>query len=755
MDNNLISISPQFTVHVIDPQQLLLLSEQRSFRLKGKLYVALLPYLNGTRTVAQIYEAFEKRAPRELIHKALTNLLEKKFAIYVAQHLPVATQAIWVELGLEPLEVEKNLKQASFSVSSLTDSHASVASAHALTEALKNNGLSVVNAAQAEVLILSVDDYLNPELAARNLELRAQGRSWMLFKGAGTQPVWGPLFRPDSQSCWACFSAYMLENRPGDRLLAGQDQSSRPAKAYSPGSIQFAASLAALDVARTFAQGDALALQSHVFSFNLANRLHETHLVRTNAACPVCGVAYDGESVLRKAMAPLVLKPLAVSSLVDGGWRVRSAAEVVSKLERYVSPLTGVISGLEDKSLSEGLPVFAARQMSPVHISPQANRSIGKPSGAMGKGMSPAQAKASCLAEAIERYLCGYTGREPRRLARWRELGDAAPHPYTYLNYSEQQFNDREVWNQTNTGFNWVGERFDEEQQIDWTPAWSLTHHALRWLPTRFCYFNYGGESKNEFCRSDSNGCASGSTLEEAVLQGFFELIERDACALWWYNRLRVPQFNIETLDDPFQRKLQAYSHTIKRGLHVLDLTTDLGIPVAMAISYRLEDGGGIYFGLGSHLDVKIAISRALSELNQLLAFENETRPISQETIEQAQGDDVTMLSWLKYQTLETASYCAAEGVSDIASYHAPVMHDLRQAIEHCTRIVSEHGFDMIVLDLTREEIEFSAARVVIPGLRHFWARFRQGRLYSVPVDLGYLEQPKAENELNPIPFFL
>ena len=36
--------------YALDERQVLLLSEQRSFRLTGKLYVALLPFLDGNRT---------------------------------------------------------------------------------------------------------------------------------------------------------------------------------------------------------------------------------------------------------------------------------------------------------------------------------------------------------------------------------------------------------------------------------------------------------------------------------------------------------------------------------------------------------------------------------------------------------------------------------------------------------------------------------------------------------------------------------
>ena len=56
----------------------------------------------------------------------------------------------------------------------------------------------------------------------------------------------------------------------------------------------------------------------------------------------------------------------------------------------------------------------------------------------------------------------------------------------------------------------------------------------------------------------------------------------------------------------------------------------------------------------------------------------------------------------------------------------------------------------MLVLDQTREEIGLPVVKVIVPGLRHFWARFAPGRLYDVPVKMGLLDKPHRENELTP-----
>ena len=62
---------------------------------------------------------------------------------------------------------------------------------------------------------------------------------------------------------------------------------------------------------------------------------------------------------------------------------------------------------------------------------------------------------------------------------------------------------------------------------------------------------------------------------------------------------------------------------------------------------------------------------------------------------------------------------------------------------------------EVLVLNQTRPDIELPAVKVIVPGLRHFWARFGPGRLYDTPVDMGWLPKALDESELNPIPLFL
>ncbi len=76
---------------------------------------------------------------------------------------------------------------------------------------------------------------------------------------------------------------------------------------------------------------------------------------------------------------------------------------------------------------------------------------------------------------------------------------------------------------------------------------------------------------------------------------------------------------------------------------------------------------------------------------------------------------------------------------------------DRREQVLTCMRTVKQAGMDFLVLDQTRPDIEVPVARVIVPGMRHFYIRFAPGRLYDIPVKLGWLERPRTEAELNPV----
>ena len=206
-----------------------------------------------------------------------------------------------------------------------------------------------------------------------------------------------------------------------------------------------------------------------------------------------------------------------------------------------------------------------------------------------------------------------------------------------------------------------------------------------------------------------------------------------------------LPSFGLPYLTD-----LAAHYDSLDRDLWALDLTHDLGIPVFAGLSCRRETRGQVLFGLGCSLDPAVALLRAFAELNQFISG---IGPKAQAPL----GDEES-LRWLRTATLDNRPYLAPDpGVpprrpGDFAN---AASGDLLADIQYCKGLVEAKGMEMLVLDLTRADAGMPVAKVIVPGLRHFWARFAPGRLYDVPVAMGWLERPVPEAELNPTPVFV
>ena len=323
--------------------------------------------------------------------------------------------------------------------------------------------------------------------------------------------------------------------------------------------------------------------------------------------------------------------------------------------------------------------------------------------------------------------------------APYLEVAERAVHPDNLQLFSDSQRREREERNAAaDDSRHWIPEPFDPEQPVAWTEAWPISGDEPRLVPTAFCYLGFPLAEGHRFCRGDSNGCAAGNEPEEAVLQGMLELVERDAVALWWYTRARRPGIDLSHSRSPYVSDVVDAYAALGRDVWALDLTNDLGIPAVAALSCRSEDGRSVTLGFGAHLDAEIALVRALSELVQT-TFGVEAAP---------RGP--TLERWLAEVTPTDEPWLAADGLTEPAP--SGVSGDLADDVHSCADAIERAGYETLVVDLTLPDVGVPVVRVLSPGLRHFWPRFAPGRLYDVPVALGWVERPVRERDLNPYP---
>lgn len=728
---DVLRFAPNFTAYVLPPDVVCLYSENRKFFLHGALYCAVVTAIGKNGKAAQeIVRALSKSFPADKIDEAIKRLIERRYVVTDAS--PASSGAVagyWASLGLPPEIAEQNLRNCPVRIEAID-----VKGAKELSAALSKFGVQIAKRSP-KLTITLVNDYLDRRLAEMNQDRVADKTPWLLVQPSGVFPLVGPVFKPGESACWTCLFDRMIRNREIKGFL---DRGPAQAVAVSPlvsdsvgeTSIHFAA----VEIAKAIATGFRTDLRDHIASFDLTGAVIAKHYVAKRPQCPTCGSKKLQNP--RRAATPVELAEGTKLIMTSGGYRTVTSRATVARFRKHVSPLTGVVSRLEriEADLPMNTNFFAHHNFSAPAWNVDQLRS-GLSGGSFGKGSTAEQGEASALMEAIERYSGIFQGDEIRMGRRFTDFdpGDAYLANDVQL-FSDAQFESRNAPQADDS--HPIPEPLDPSTRIEWSPAWSLRDKRFKYFPTGLLYFFYGHS------HTDSNGCAAGNTREEAIVQGFLELVERDAYAIWWYNRLQRAELDLTQFDDSYVRDFQTQFAEMGRKLWVLDVTSDLGIPTYVAIMHWMQNGHeNIEFGSGAHFDRRIALLRALTELTQFMSI----GMMGGGSGEKPTLDGETPLRLDDYPFLLPAEKPIVPPAPSLK-----VHNNTRDQVNACVEIATHAGYDFLVLDQTRPDVEVPVVRVIVPGMRHFYRRFAPGRLYDVPVKLGLLDRPRLESELTP-----
>jgi len=226
------------------------------------------------------------------------------------------------------------------------------------------------------------------------------------------------------------------------------------------------------------------------------------------------------------------------------------------KFHILANPLTGLLLGVQVLPRAFGLSWAHGSALLP---RPH------PPTGASGCGVTPAEARARMVAEAVERHSIAYAGDEPLEIEAYSDSGAETKH-----------FPAREIF----------------------------LHHPE------------GGP--------DSTGCAAAPTLEMARRHAWLEVLERDAFTRWWTRRTaRRP---LDFAPSPWLETVRQALAQGQRTLWWLDLSRHEGVTVAAALSSK-PDGREVYLGAAADFEPSMAVERATRELLQFLVWDQITGP--------------------------------------------------------------------------------------------------------------------------------
>ncbi len=306
----------------------------------------------------------------------------------------------------------------------------------------------------------------------------------------------------------------------------------------------------------------------------------------------------------------------------------------------------------------------------------------------MGKGATPAQAEASALMELVERFsFFSYVAEGPLTFARPRE------HPGLALDFSclaRSLFDDSpEAARAAALYPGWP---------LYLAPATNLTRGEAVLLPFHWFYLI-----------EEYNGPAAGNCLEEAILQGLCEVVERHVGSVISHDRLNTPLIDPDTIPDPVAVELLEKFRRNGIQVYLRDFSLNTGIPSVGGLAYdpaTFPEDSEIVFTCGTTPDPGKSVVRVLTEIAQL-AGDFHRRTTYRPTLP-------------KYETLEAAAYLMAEGPMAPLSSLPNLGHDnLAEEVRRCLAALQRLDLEVLVVDVTHPDLQIPAVYVLIPGT-HF-----------------------------------
>ena len=737
-------LAPHCRVITVPPDAIVIVSDVDDLRLTGELFSDLSRHLDGTRTIAEITDLMVANgsATADEVPAAIEILLQGGFIVDARNHQnPQDLYRLWWSNSSAATTAKVHV------VSVGETPHS------ALERVLVEHGFTL-DSSQPDVVVLLTDDYLNPELLKKTERIPVPV---LLAMAAGVRPTVGP-WLGEPGPCYVCLAVRLQFNRQVEAdALAKGDRMGPTSRGWTPSTAAHTASEIALMIERRLrglsSSHDHVdpAIANLIVIDHLTGDRSVHHVVR-RPQCVRCGSRLSVDS----DHFDIVLQPGALDSKDDGAYRRFTPAQTLTTYSHHVSSRTGVVDRLTRISPDDSV-VHIVESGINLAMRGKGGDANGFRQNAGGKGTTAEQASAGALAEAIERYSCAYSPEEPTIVASMDSLGHSAIDPRTMSLFSESQYAMRAQWNDEHKSIHHVPDEFDPRVQMEWSPAWSLREGQRVWVPTPFAYYLYNGRYPRNGCLADSNGNAAGTSIEDAILQGFFELVERDAVAIWWYNRIPRPGVDLDAYRDAFNEAYidsirHHYSKVLNRDVWALDLTADLGIPTFVALSKARSGAPKVLLGFGAHRDARGALLRALTEMNQMLGMVEFLDATDSNAISDLREPERL---WWQMSSLTDHPHVIPTGIETTPEAHR---HDWtldgKSNVERALELVEREGMSMHVLNSTRPDVGLPVVKVMVPGMRHFWPRYAPGRLYDVPVKLGWLDRPMTEAELNPTPIF-
>lgn len=387
-----------------------------------------------------------------------------------------------------------------------------------------------------------------------------------------------------------------------------------------------------------------------------------------------------------------------------------SAPGLPSAIDSLVDERIGVISRVIESPYERGEPAF-------FHFFAETapcDRWLVRRPFSYGGGTSTSRdiAAAKAIGECIERYCSSIYDLDTMPLSSSLAADFDHVSPEHFVLFSAEQYASRRL----------PYLQFGETTPARWVPARRITDGSTIHVPAASVYLPYYGERDDEVpvIPPLSTGLAAGPSFARASCSGLLEVVERDAFCRCWYGRQSPPLIDRTTLTSKIVDMIDRFE-ACRYNIDLLDITSDLGIPVVLAIARGAHnDGPALSVAASAALNPVVAATKALEELAMTVRYQRDLALGRYKSVNLA--GDLHLGYWNQQSRRELAAFLWASSERIDMYRHAQVVgvreHD---ALTWLAARLAHHGYDALVCDITSSDIRATGlvvVRAIVPGLQ-------------------------------------
>ncbi|WP_405264662.1 YcaO-related McrA-glycine thioamidation protein [Methanobrevibacter sp.] len=320
-----------------------------------------------------------------------------------------------------------------------------------------------------------------------------------------------------------------------------------------------------------------------------------------------------------------------------------------------------------------------------------------------GKGIAKDHARASAMMEGFERYSAERQDSDETTIATLEEISELGEF------ITPESLNLPKDFKKQNL----------DSMKLEWSTAKDIISDKEYLIPTNAIYHPYihGNECESLF-KSNTNGLASGNVLEEAILHGIFEVIERDAWSIFELTHKNYAQIDLDSIESDIVNETIDKFESEGIKIKLMDFTADIKVPTiaASADDTVTRDAGLLTLGMGTHLDPEVAILRALTEVAQSRA--TQINGAREDTV---RADFAREAGYERMKRINKYYFRDEEEKISLSSIENKSTTSITKDLEIVKEELMANDIDKILYyDLTRPELDVSVVRVIIPEMELF-----------------------------------